>query len=287
MSDYYSINGQLVKAEEAKLHVTDLTLRRGYGAFDYLRIYRGQPLFIDDHLERFQHSADILGLELPMTKLQLKHHVAELIAKNATTEAGLQFFLTGGYSADGFTPTTANLLILQVPLPARSAELFERGCKLISYPYQRDLPEVKSTNYLMAIYLRKAMREAAASDVLYHSGGYALETTRSNLFIVTHEGQLITPASGILKGITRNHLLRLASASIPIEERPIKLAEVYAAREVFISSTIRGTLPVRQLDEQLIADGKPGPVTEQLMAQFREHVEAYLAITEQTMLIHS
>ena len=189
-------------------------------------------------------------------------------------------FLTGGYAADGFTPTQSNLLILEVPLPKHDPKSFEDGTKLISYQYQRDLPEVKSTNYLMAVYLRNAMRQAGASDVLYHDGKFALETTRSNLFIITSEGVLVTPKERILKGITRKHLLKVAAELMPVEERAIRLEELGQAQEVFISSTTKGAMPVRQIDEHVVADGKPGSITKQLREAFQNYLNDYLATSK-------
>jgi D-alanine transaminase/branched-chain amino acid aminotransferase len=162
-------------------------------------------------------------------------------------------------------------------MPKHDPKLYEQGTKLISYQYQRDLPEVKSTNYLMAVYLRTAMRQAAASDVLYHDGSFALETSRSNLFVVTQKGTLITPRERILKGITRKHLLKVATELMPVEERELGLEEVWQAQEVFISSTTKGAMPVRQIDDYIIADGKPGPITRLLRETFETYLCDYLA----------
>lgn len=271
---YVSINGELVADAEARLHVSDLTFRRAYGAFDFLRVERGVVLFLDDYLERFARSAKVLRLELP-SSATLKSQIHALLEANATESAGIQMFLTGGYTPDGYTPVEPNLVLLEVPIKGYPDKMFTKGVKLISHEYQRDLPSAKTTNYMMAVYLRDDIKNAGAVDALYHANGYALESTRCNLFIVKN-GDLITPKDKVLHGVTRKQILKVASGIVPIEERPVTLDELFSADEVFITSSTKGAMPVRQIDDRKIADGNPGKVTEQLMNRFDEHLQAYV-----------
>ena len=176
-------------------------------------------------------------------------------------EAGLQLFLTGGPAADGFTPVSPQLLVYLTRLPERDPVPYRQGATLIAHRYQRDLPEAKTTNYLMAVYLGAAMRRAGAVDALYHDGERVLETTRSNLFVVTADGTLATPGRDILAGVTRKNVLRSLDGVIDVQVRDVSLDELWSAREAFITSTTKGALPIRQVDDRTIGEGRPGPLT--------------------------
>ena len=108
--------------------------------------------------------------------------------------------------------------------------------------------------------------------MLYHQNGYVSESSRSNFFIVK-DGVVSTPDLHILKGITRSQILQLAG---DVQIRPITLTETLAADETFITSTTKKLLPVTQIDEHVIVNGKPGPVSLELLRKFRE-AEAHLA----------
>jgi D-alanine transaminase/branched-chain amino acid aminotransferase len=274
--NYFSINGEIVESQEAKIHVSDLGLRRSYAAFDYFRIVRGKPLFIEDHLDRFENSARLLDLEIPMSRAELKAHLLELIKRNRVDNAGLQLFLTGGYSPDGFTPVEPNFLVLVNPVAQPKTEVYTTGAKLITHRYQRELPEAKTNNYMVAVSMSRTMKEKGAIDVLYHNGHLLRETTRSNIFLVTQSGVLATPADGMLEGVTRKHILQVARGRWPVEERDVPVSELSEVAEVFITSTTKGAIPVVQVDDLTVSDGKPGPVTQRVMDLFTEHVEAYL-----------
>ncbi len=241
----------------------------------------GTPLFLEDHLERFARSAALLHLDLPTDARGLEAHIEALVAANDVREAGVQLFLTGGVAADGFTPSTPTLLCLVTALPQRPARLFDEGARLITAQHVREMPEAKTTNYQRAVRLAPAMRAAGAADALYHDGERALETTRSNLFVVTEAGRIVTPGRGILAGVTRRNVLRALATSgeadLAVEERDVPLDELAAAREVFITSTTKGALPIVRIDDRAVGDGRPGPVTARVRRKFAAHVEAYLA----------
>ncbi|MEM7735324.1 MAG: aminotransferase class IV [Deinococcota bacterium] len=276
MSHFHSINGNFVAEADATIHASDITFRRGFGAFDYLRLYEGVPLFMEDHLARFERTAEILGIDMLMSRSALTEHVLELIAKNGQETAGLQLFLTGGYAEDGFTPTTPNLVILQNPLPHVPQEKYDQGAKLISHEYTRDLPEAKTTNYMMAVVLGKTMRAAGATDALYYSSDTIFETTRSNFFVVDADGAIITPREGILYGITRKHILQVAHEHATVVERRLTWDDLKNAKEAFITSTTKGALPIVQIDDMKVGSGVPGEVAKTLMTHFEAHRQAYL-----------
>ena len=273
--EYYSVNGEIVPVAQARLGAADLGLLRGYGVFDYFRVVRGTPLFIDDYLARFERSVNLLNMELPVTLAELKRHIHELIEANSASEAGVRLLLTGGYSPDGFTPAEPNLVVLEHPLTPPDEERYRRGSNLTVYEYVRDIPEVKTTNYAVAIQQLPQQRAADAIDVLYHQQGRVSETSRSNIFIVK-AGVILTPGERILRGITRKQILHLARERFEVQETEITLEDVYSADEVFITSSVKGVMPIVKVGESVIGSGQPGDVSRQLVKAFAAHVEDYL-----------
>jgi branched-chain amino acid aminotransferase len=242
------LNDGFVPEREACLHYKDLALQRGYGAFDFFRVKNQHPLFLDAHLERFLQSARQLHLDPGAGLPKLKELIAELITKNGINDGGIRLTLTGGYSPDGFKPGKPNLLISQqdfLPPPPGETEV---GISLITHPHQRQLPEVKSIDYLMAIWLQPIILAQKAQDVLYHNNGWLRECPRSNLFILDAQGVLATPGIEVLKGITRKRIIRLAENMFEVWEREIHMDELHQCREAFICSTTRGILPVKEID---------------------------------------
>lgn len=262
------LNDQFLENEEASLNIMDLAIQRGYAAFDFLRTVNGKPFLLEDHLDRFYTSAEAMRLPLSKTKEELTGIINELIKKSGLSQAGIRMILTGGYSPDAYNPTDPNLLITCNPLTLSSLEDFEKGMSIITYEYQRDLPHVKSINYMMAVWLQSTIREKKANDVLYYWNNVLSEFPRANLFIVTKENILITPSRNMLLGVTRKKLIPLASDFIKVEERNISKEELYDAKEVFMSSTTKRVLPIIKVDGREINDGCPGVITRKLYTRF-------------------
>jgi D-amino acid aminotransferase len=264
------INHEFVEAAKAVLPVSDLSIQRGYGAFDFFRTDEQIPLFIDHHLERLQHSASALRLQLPFSKDELKIIVHELINKNNLSSSGIRITVTGGNAADTYTPTTPNIVITQSPLTMDAAFDASKGLHLITEEYVRELPTVKSINYLMGIYLQQKVQDAGAGDVLYVKNGFISELVRSNVFAVTQQNELITSNSNVLYGITRKHILDVAAQTMEVKEKAVSLHEVLTAKEVFVTSTTKRLLPVFSINGKKIGNGNAGTVSADLYQRFLE-----------------
>jgi branched-subunit amino acid aminotransferase/4-amino-4-deoxychorismate lyase len=190
--------------------------------------------------------------------------IHELIQRNGMPDAGMKMIFTGGYSPDAYQPVKGNFLISQHALVLPTAEQVDKGIKIITYPYRRDIPEVKTINYIMGVWLQKNVKEAGAADVLYHRDGEVSEFPRCNFFLVTREGVLVTPSKHILHGITRMKVLKLAQGMMRVEERSVTLNDLAQAQEAFLTSTTKKILPIVTVDSTTVGQGKPGPVTRQL-----------------------
>jgi len=273
MAQWAYYNNDFVLESDCAVPAGDLAVQRGYGVFDFFRTVAATPLFLDEHLQRFQRSAAELRLPIGKSDAELKTIFTQLIQKNALPDSGIRLTLTGGLSPDGFAIARPNLIITQQPM-SRITASFEQGIRLATYKHQRQLPQAKTIYYLMAIWLQPWLTQNSADDVLYFSNDGVTECPRANFFIITAGGIIITPANNVLKGITRAQILRLAGEKA--NERPIALAELKTAQEAFITSTTRQILPVTAIDGVAVGNGKPGPITrwlaEQLMAEIRRLV---------------
>ncbi len=273
---WFIVNGEVVPAREARLHVSDLCLLRGYGLFDFFLIKRGLPLFVEDHLSRFFHSAERLGIASPLTRAALQAEIRRLIGLNHLAEGAIRLLLTGGYAEDGFSPGAPNLVLIAQTYQKPSPEQYQTGVKLLPFRYTRDLPDVKTVNYAQVLALQPALQAAGAADVLWHDGEVISESSRSNVFVLTNDGVLRTPARNILAGVTRKQVLAIARRFTLVEESDVSLASLATAREVFMTSSSKGVLAVTRLDGRPVGDGRPGELTQELAKRLEAHVAAYL-----------
>ncbi len=261
------INNEYLPENEASIHISDLGLLRGYGIFDFFRAINGKVLFLEDHLDRFHFSATQFQLEIPHTREQLKTIIQEIIKQNNVPLLGIKLVLTGGYSADGYTPTTPSFLIIAKPFSFMNKP---EGMHLMSLEYLRELPEIKSLNYMVPIFHRKTMLAIGADDYLYHKNGLVSELSRSNVFIVKNE-KLITPSKGILHGVTRKHILKIAHKNWEVEERDMSLEETLAADEIFTTGSTKKVMAITNIDKKRIGDGQKGPITAKLEVLFAKY----------------
>lgn len=248
---YCFAQNQICLLENAGVPLGDLLVQRGYGIFDFLRVANNKPLFIDAHLDRLFNSAAMMRLSITSSKEEIKKWVAELIQKNNIPNSGIRLIIAGGDAPDGYTITKPHLIIIQQPLDPPGATISSKAIQLVSYFYQRQLAEVKTTDYLMAIYLQPWMKSKGADDILYYNDISVSECPRSNIFMVTQDNTIVTPSRNMLKGITRKNIIQLAADyDLKLEQRDISLAEIKTAKEVFITSSTKRIIPVRGLDEQ-------------------------------------
>ena len=268
---YCFAQNQISLLENAGVPVGDLLVQRGYGIFDYLRVSNNKPLFIDAHLDRLFNSAEIMRLSIALSKEELKKIVADLIQKNNIPFSGIRLIIAGGDAPDGYTITKPHLIIIQQPLEAPPAQMSTKGIQLVSHFYQRQLAEVKTTDYLMAIHLQPWMKSQGGDDILYYNNDTVSECPRSNIFMVSQDNTIVTPSRNMLKGITRKNIIAVAEAHhLKLEQRDISLAEMKKAKEVFITSSTKRIIPVSRLDEQNFSlEGRNS-----LSAQIFEHLLA-------------
>ena len=260
-SVYSNINGEFVVKSEASILISDLAIQRGYGIFDFFRTIKNELVFLDEHLSRFYFSASEMFMEPGYTREELKELIKNLIEKNNIADSGIRLTLTGGYSEDGYTPAKPNLLITQSAF-SFNRDNFNKGIKLITFQHQRQLPHVKTIDYIMAIHLQKLIKEKGAQDVLYYNDNEITECPRANIFFINKKDEVVTPSKNILSGITRKKILEFPE--FKAIESSIKLSDVPDFREVFICSTTKNVLPVLEINGKAVGDGKPGKISHKI-----------------------
>jgi D-alanine transaminase/branched-chain amino acid aminotransferase len=262
---YAFVNESIVPNESAALPIGDLGIQRGYGIFDFFRVDGIKPLFIQDHLERFYNSAAQMRLTINYSHQEIEALIYELVTKNNLTHSGLKILLTGGDAEDGYTVSSPRLSIVQQELKPPPQLLPDNGIRLVTREYQRQLAEAKTSDYLMAIWLQEWMKSMQADDILYYHNGWIRECPRSNFFIISHEDVLVTPASGMLKGVTRKNIIKASDKlDISLEIRDVHINELKSAKGAFICSSTKRIMPVYQVDQFEYNISTCSPVLNQL-----------------------
>jgi branched-chain amino acid aminotransferase len=265
------LDGEILPVSQAGVPVTDLGLQRGYAVFDYFRTFHRIPCYFADHMERFRRSAEVLRLAVPRSDSEILRITERLIEGSSLETPAIRIILTGGDAHDSPLLARPTLLIIPEELAVYPSELFERGIHLMTWRYRRELPEVKSTNYLNSIRLEESKRERNAYDILYFTEEGVTECPRSNFFMV-RDGTIITPVEGVLPGITRKMVLMLTDGEVPVETRVVLREELDTANEAFITSTSKGAMPVTLIDGQPVGPGTVGPVTHRVMSLLDDHL---------------
>ena len=256
------LDGQILPAEEAMVPATDEGLLRGDGVFEVMRVYEGLPFALEAHLGRLERSAR--NLRLPLDLEAVRSDVHRLLAQ-ARTQPGrdtLRVVITRG----------GRRLLLTEPMAPHPPRV---RLGTITYAPTRVLDGIKSLSYAANMLAGRLAREQGYDEALLVTPhGRVLEAPTSTLFWVTG-GEVLTPPleDHILASITRAAVLELSDG----REAACTLADLQAADEAFLCSTIREIQPVASVDEH--AFPAESPVAERLGRAFSEHVRAELGLS--------
>lgn len=282
-SQYIFLGGEFVKKEDAVVSVYDHGFLYGDGVFEGIRVYSGNVFRLDAHLKRLYESAHSIMLEIPYTFEEMTQIIVDTVRKNELSSAYIRVVVSRGKGNLGLDPKSCSqprVIVIAEPLALYPQELYERGLKVGSVATRRNRPDVlspqiKSLNYLNNILVKLEANQAGVDEALMlNDQGYVTEGSADNIFLVKN-GVLYTPPVylGALEGITRNAIIDLAKRNgYEVKEQPFTRHDVYIADEVFLTGTAVEVIAVIDVDTRKIADGKPGPVTNHLLAEFRKLV---------------
>ncbi|MSP60006.1 MAG: aminotransferase [Myxococcales bacterium] len=277
------IEGFVVDADAARVPVFDRGFLYGDSVYEVMRTFGGRPFALGEHLERLARSAALLEIALPDRALIEQATVAVMEASQEK-EVYVRIVVTRGSGPIGLDPAFADaprLVVMALPLKVPDSALYRDGVAVALVGARRSSlgapgavdPQAKSGNYLNSVLaVAEARRKSAYEAVLCDAVGRLAEGASSNIFVV-RIGRLQTPplSVGLLEGITRRHVIACArSLAIPVDEVALWPVDLQRADEAFLTSSVRGVMPVVRVDGAVVGEGQPGPITRRIS-------DAYLA----------
>jgi branched-chain amino acid aminotransferase len=283
-ADLIWMNGEFVAWEDAKVHVLTHGLHYGTGVFEGIRCYDteiGSAVFRHrEHLQRLQRSAELYYMPMPFDTETLRAATHELIGRNGLRSCYIRPIVFRGYGQMGLNPLEAPVDVT-IAVWEWGAYLGEEGkrsgirAKVSSWRRispESLIPTAKASGQYLNSVLAKIESQKAGYEeaILLDDHGRVCEGTGENIFVIW-EGRIVTPpaAASILDGITRKSAIQIArDLGIEVIERDIARAELYLADEVFMTGTAAELVPVREIDDHTIGEGKPGPLTRAVQTAF-------------------
>jgi branched-chain amino acid aminotransferase len=274
------IDGKFYDEKNARISVLDHGLLYGDGVFEGIRAYNGRVFRLTEHIDRLFCSAKAILLDIPMTRAKLAEAVLAACRRNRMRDGYIRLVVTRGVGSLGLNPNFCkqpSVVIIAGKIQLYPAELYQRGLQIITVPTTRNLhsainPAIKSLNYLNNILAKiEALNGGCDEAIMLNAGGFVAECTGDNIFIVKG-GQLFTPpiSAGALHGITRGVVLELARENgMTVSEPNMTRYDLFNADECVLTGTGAEIIAAVKIDGRVIGDGKPGPVTDRLIAQYR------------------
>jgi D-alanine transaminase len=272
------LNGRYLPLDEAKVSVMDRGFLFGDGIYEVIPSYSGKLFHFQDHMERLENSLSSIRLANPHSRAQWLEILTPLL--DAGQDQSIYLQITRGVASkrdhafpENVTPTVFTMCSAIVPI----ANL-EAGVRALSVDDSRwELCNVKATTLLANILLRQQAVEKGCAEAILVKDGYVTEGAASNIFAVI-DGILITPPIGheILPGITREVILKIARENnMPYSEDIISLDALKTADEIWLTSSTREIVPIVELDNEAIANGKPGPIWKIMNQLFQAYKQSH------------
>src|SRR5579871_3202224 len=278
------MDGELVPWEEARVHVLTHSLHYGLGVFEGIRAYEtsnGPGVFrLTDHMVRLYNSAKIFLLDIPFELDTLIKAVKQTVAANELPSCYIRPIVYLGYGEMGLNPLPCpvNVSIAVWPWGAYLGdEGLAKGVRMKISSWQRHDPNsmppaAKGTGMYINSSMAKieALKAGYDEAILLSPQGYVSECTGENIFIVKH-GKLLTPpvSAGALEGVTQNSVMTIArDLDLEVETANILRSDLYTADEAFLSGTAAEVVPIRDIDDRVIGEGKPGAITKRIQETY-------------------
>ena len=267
--DIVYLNGTFIPKESASVSVMDRGFLFADGVYEVIPVYCGKMFRLGEHLDRLQRSLDAIRLNSPFKKNQWDNILQQLVEKNGGGNQAIYLQVTRGIEGirdhrfpEEIKPT---VFAMSSPITKPSGDDLEKvqGIKTITTKDIRwDRCDIKSISLLPNILLRQQALDAGAQEALLIKNGNLTEGAASNCFIVKN-GTILTPPKNelILGGITRDLIIELARENnIECKEVPVSEKSLNTADEIWISSSTKEIVPVVELNNKIVGEGKPGPL---------------------------
>ena len=272
------VDGEIVPVAEARLPLLDWGFLHSDATYDVAHVWNGRFFRLDEHLARFEAGMAALHLSVPQDRGTIADILIELVRRSGLREAYVEMICTRGLPSPGSRdPRTCSNRFYAFAVPfiwIADPDKQQQGLHLVVSERQRIPPasidpRVKNYHWLdLVMALFEAYRRGGETAITVDVAGHLVEGPGFNLFAV-HDDRLVTPAHGILEGITRKTVIDLArGAGHDVHERELPATEARGADELFITSTAGGVMPVTRIDGQSVGAGRPGPVTRALSERY-------------------
>jgi branched-chain amino acid aminotransferase len=277
-------DGEMVRWEEAKVHVLAHALHYGTAYFEGIRCYaltegRSAVFRLDEHMRRFADSGKILGFPLPYTVAELHQATLDVIRANKLDECYIRPLAFVGLGEMGlYAPNNpVNVCIAVWPWGAYLGdEGIKNGIRAKVSSYTRHHVNVMMTkskaagNYINSVLAKTEVKNAGYDEaIMLDVDGYVSEASGENIFIVRNRKVKTTPLTSILPGITRDSIMTLArDKGYDVVEERFTRDELYTADEAFFTGTAAELTPIREVDDRQIGAGCRGPVTADIQQTF-------------------
>ena len=285
MSIRVHVQGQIVPSQDARISVFDRGFLYGDSVYETVATTKGRLFALIEHLERLEESANRIGI-VPPPRAEIEAAVLATVAAAGNAESRVRIIVSRGEGWGDLDPASATnpqLIVIAGPRGGPTPQMYADGVEIVvarvmhNHPGALD-PAVKSGNYLTNVLaLGEARRRGAHEAILCAPDGRVAEGASSNVFVVA-QGRVQTPALavGILNGVTRRHVLDICrSQGIPFDESELLTPDqLRAADEIFLTSAVRGILPVTRVDGVDVKNARPGVMTTRLMTLYRALTEA-------------
>ena len=249
---------------------SDLYTGLALGVYSVWRSYsHNKFLDLAAHLDRTRRSMALLGWDFELDETAVRQAIHTVCTNSPYPEMRVRLdVLAEPASALG---TDSRILLALMPFAPPSSEMYANGVKLdIASGLEREQPLIKTADF--AVKRRRHASEAYES-LLVNEAGCILEGVGSNFYAV-RDGVVWTAGEGVLEGITRQIVLQLIhQLGIPLRLEPVPVAELPHLDEAAMSSSSRALLPVVEIAGQIIGNGRPGPITQRILAAYNEYVE--------------
>lgn len=283
MSRIVYVNGRYRSYAEAAVHVEDRGFQFADAIYEVVEVLGARLVDAKRHLDRLERSLREIKMTVPMSRPALLNVIRQTIARNRVRDGLVYIQVSRGagprdfaFPAEGIQPTV--VVIARSQNLEKIAATAQAGIAVRTMPDIRwGRSDVKTVMLLPACLAKNEGKSHGAKEVwLVDANGNVTEGASSNAWIVTADGRLVTRHLDprILPGVTRATVIDAASAAkLNIDERAFSVAEAYEAKEAFITSATNTVMPVVRIDEHVIGNGKPGPVTLKLRSEFHHMAE--------------
>ncbi|MEY4881653.1 MAG: hypothetical protein RLZ87_1082 [Armatimonadota bacterium] len=276
------LNGDVTPLEDAKTSVADHSFLYGDGLFEGIRIYHHKVFKLDEHLDRLYHGIKYLNYKMSITQPELRQIILDTCKKSEMDAGYIRLNVTRGTGL-GLDPKNIdqqpNVMVMINSLALYPESAYETGLDVVTtsfktIPADALDPRLKCIGKYASNILAKqeANTRGAGEGLMLNHQGELAECTGDNIFLIQN-GVIRTPdpASGILKGVTRDTVIDLARGiGIKVEECKLTPFDLYSADEAFLTGTAAEVIPMVTIDGRSIGDGKPGIITKQLIELYRK-----------------